>query len=464
MTKSANQIEHGTVSFGVAPDATLVVRFSGSWHLDRNLPPSTELIPVLDARPTAKRISFDTTALADWDSGLLSFLTETDELCRNRGIVADRAGLPTGLRRLLELAEAVPEKKGTQAAAKRESFFARVGNSTLAAEASAREFLSFVGQLTIAFGNLLRGRARYRSADLIEVIQQCGASAVGIVTLISFLVGVILAFMGAVQLSQFGAAIYVADLVGIGMVREMGAMMTAIIMSGRTGAAFAAKLGTMKVTEEFLGEAPNLAVLDGEIFTVTPTTQPAASVPGIVTCTLPPTRLGFASPSLFLITRSRQEGDGVAVFARTEDVTNAQAYMKAATMVIPLIHRWLGTEPRGTLNIVDLPEKGDAPFEDGSVLFTNVQSAEPYKLGDTLIHSLTHLYFHSSYPWLQEGVASFMGSLWLEQNLGKDAAIERLDNSRGALSLAEPGDTADRVRLVQASAEEAAGALGLSQR
>jgi hypothetical protein len=91
MTKSANQIEHGTVSFGVAPDATLVVRFSGSWHLDRDLPPSTELIPVLDARPTAKRISFDTTALADWDSGLLSFLTETDELCRNRGIVADRA-------------------------------------------------------------------------------------------------------------------------------------------------------------------------------------------------------------------------------------------------------------------------------------------------------------------------------------------------------------------------------------
>jgi hypothetical protein len=199
---------------------------------------------------------------------------------------------------------------------------------------------------------------------------------------------------------------------------------------------------TMKVTEEFFGEAPNLAVLDGETLTVTPTTQPAASVPGIVTCTLPPTRLGFASPSLFLVTRTRQEGNGVAVFARTEDVANAQAYMTAATMVIPLIHRWLGTEPRGALNIVDLPEKGDAPFEDGSVLFTNVQSAEPYKLGDTLIHSLTHLYFRSSYPWLQEGVASFMGSLWLEQNLGKDAAIQRLDNSRGALSLAEPGDTA----------------------
>ena len=84
----------------------------------------------------------------------------------------------------------------------------------------------------------------------MEVVQQCGPDAVGIVSLIAFLVGVILAFMGAVQLSQFGASIYVADLVGIGMVRDMGAMMTAIIMSGRTGAAFAAKLGTMKVTQE----------------------------------------------------------------------------------------------------------------------------------------------------------------------------------------------------------------------
>ena len=250
MADRENQTGRGTVSFGVANDATVVVRFSGSWHLNKNLPPATELIPALDSKPPPKRLSFDTAALAAWDSGLLSFITEADALCRTRGIVADRAGLPSGLRRLLELAEAVPEKKDTQATAKLDSFFARVGNSTLAAEAAAREFLSFVGQLTIAFGNMLRGKARYRTVDLIEVVQQCGASAVGIVTLISFLVGVILAFMGAVQLSQFGAAIYVADLVGIGMVREMGAMMTAIIMSGRTGAAFAAKLGTMKVTEE----------------------------------------------------------------------------------------------------------------------------------------------------------------------------------------------------------------------
>ncbi len=126
---------------------------------------------------------------------MLEFLTETDELCRARGIVTDRAGLPTGLQRLLELAEAVPEKKGTQAAPKRELFFARMGNATLAVGSSVGEFLAFVGKLVLALANFATRKARYRTVDLVEVIQQCGASAVGIVTLISFLVGVILAFI-----------------------------------------------------------------------------------------------------------------------------------------------------------------------------------------------------------------------------------------------------------------------------
>jgi phospholipid/cholesterol/gamma-HCH transport system permease protein len=93
-------------------------------------------------------------------------------------------------------------------------------------------------------------KVRFRTVDLLLLIQQSGARALPIVTLISFLVGVILAFVGAVQLKQFGAQLYVADLVGIGIVHELGAMMTGIIMAGRTGAAFAAQLGTMKVTQE----------------------------------------------------------------------------------------------------------------------------------------------------------------------------------------------------------------------
>jgi phospholipid/cholesterol/gamma-HCH transport system permease protein len=102
----------------------------------------------------------------------------------------------------------------------------------------------------LALARLARGRARMRRMDLALVVQQVGADALPIVALIGVLVGMILAFIGGVQLSLFGAEIYVANLVALGMAREMGAMMAAIIMAGRTGAAFAAELGTMQVNEE----------------------------------------------------------------------------------------------------------------------------------------------------------------------------------------------------------------------
>jgi phospholipid/cholesterol/gamma-HCH transport system permease protein len=96
----------------------------------------------------------------------------------------------------------------------------------------------------------MQGKARFRWVDLWMNIQDCGPSALPIITLISLLVGLILAFVGAVQLALFGAQIYIADLVGLGMTREMGGLMAAIIMSGRTGAAYAAQLGTMQVNSE----------------------------------------------------------------------------------------------------------------------------------------------------------------------------------------------------------------------
>lgn len=227
-----------------------MIKLSGPWHLTRNVPSAAILRRELESAAMLEKVSFDTSGLTNWDSGLIAFLVQTSEACRARGINQDRKGLPEGLRRLLELAEAVPEKKGTRSEVAKAPFFQRVGNMTLGYGLSIGEFMNFLGELTVAFGKFVRRKARYRTVDLIEAIQDCGSSAVGIVTLISFLVGVILAFMGAVQLSQFGASIYVADLVCIGMTRDMAAIMTAIIMSGRTGAAFAAKLGTMKVTQE----------------------------------------------------------------------------------------------------------------------------------------------------------------------------------------------------------------------
>jgi phospholipid/cholesterol/gamma-HCH transport system permease protein len=150
----------------------------------------------------------------------------------------------------MKLAETVPEKVGARAEAVHTSFIEELGKATISYAEALDEFLRFLGEVTIAFVKLFRGKARFRRADLMVIIQDCGASAFGIVTLISFLVGTILAFMGAVQLQQFGAAMYIADLVGIAMTRDMGGVMTAIIMAGRTGAAFAAQIGSMKVTQE----------------------------------------------------------------------------------------------------------------------------------------------------------------------------------------------------------------------
>ncbi|HEY7168947.1 MAG TPA: ABC transporter permease [Candidatus Binatia bacterium] len=238
------------ISFQRGDNATLLLRLNGTWRLRGGLLSADLVRDELEVPPKIRTIAFETPALAFWDSSILIFLTELSALCRQREIAVDRSGLPAGVRRLLELAEAVPEKKGARKEDLAIPFLERVGLSAIGTGNSLGEMLKFLGEMSITFFRLFRMKVRFRAVDLFLLIQQCGAQALPIVTLISFLVGVILAFVGAVQLKQFGAQIYVADLVGIAMIREMGAMMTGIIMAGRTGAAFAAQLGTMKVTQE----------------------------------------------------------------------------------------------------------------------------------------------------------------------------------------------------------------------
>src|SRR5579862_6748322 len=240
----------GELSFARADKSTLVVRLSGDWHLRHGLPSPDLVAKQLDAPPKPTRLTFDAAELGEWDSGLLAFLIGVNDLCLKRRLPADWSPLPEGVRGLIQLAEAVPEKVGARHEATHTSFIEEVGRGAISYAQGLDEFLRFLGEVAIAFGKLCVGRARFRRVDLMVVIQDCGASAFGIVTLVTFLVGIILAFMGTVELQQFGATIYVADLVGIAMTRDMGAMMTAIIMAGRTGAAFAAQLGSMKVTQE----------------------------------------------------------------------------------------------------------------------------------------------------------------------------------------------------------------------
>jgi phospholipid/cholesterol/gamma-HCH transport system permease protein len=164
--------------------------------------------------------------------------------------VPEREGARHGHGRIFQQVTAVPESQGARRQAVRESVLVRVGKKTLAVLEATQALLEFLGQAAMACGTLLRGRASFRRADFLLLVQETGAQALPIVALISFLVGLILAFVGAMQLRQFGAQIYVANLVGLGMVREMGAMMTGMIMAGRTGAAFAAQLGSMTVNQE----------------------------------------------------------------------------------------------------------------------------------------------------------------------------------------------------------------------
>jgi phospholipid/cholesterol/gamma-HCH transport system permease protein len=225
----------------------LRVRLYGEWVLSGGARSAAEISQRLSSAPRPTKISFDVRDLGAWDNILIEFLTRLEAIAGERGVEVDRSALPGGVERLIALARAVPEQVGTRRTVQRLDLLTRVCAGSLSFFASTADLVTFLGEAIIGIGRLLIGKARLRRSDLMLAIEDCGPDALPIVALTSFLIGLILAFVGAVQFQRFGAAVYVADLVGIGMVRELGAMMTAILMSGRTGAAFAANLGTMQV-------------------------------------------------------------------------------------------------------------------------------------------------------------------------------------------------------------------------
>jgi phospholipid/cholesterol/gamma-HCH transport system permease protein len=238
------------ISFSGPQEGVLTARLSGSWKIGQQLPESDEVIAQLHSSGGIRRLVFETGRIHDWDSSLLTFLMDIRDYCSANDIVFEKDGLPPGVGKLIALATAVPERKGARKKTMREPILARIGTSTLALWQAVSELLVFIGEAVVAFAKFLVGKAGFRRSDLTLLIQECGVDALPIVALISFLVGLILAFVGAVQLMMFGAQIYVANLVGIAMVRVLGAVMAGVVMAGRTGAAFAAQLGTMQVNEE----------------------------------------------------------------------------------------------------------------------------------------------------------------------------------------------------------------------
>ena len=230
-------------------DGTLVVRPTGDWTLDRSLPDIQAVVANAAPSSPVRAVAFDTSGLGTWDSSLLTFLYETVEYGQAHDLKVHTDTLPDSLARLVALSQAVPEEDTAQSA-ETPALLARLGEWGLRAYDEAVAFITFLGQALRSLVAILVGRGRMRWRTFGVALQSSTASALPIVTIISLLVGLIVAFLGAVVLRRFGAEYFVSYLVSYGMLRELGALMTAIIMTGRTGAAFAAELGSMKVGEE----------------------------------------------------------------------------------------------------------------------------------------------------------------------------------------------------------------------
>ncbi|MFH2137316.1 MAG: ABC transporter permease [Candidatus Omnitrophota bacterium] len=228
---------------------TLLVKLGGDWQISAGLLPITEITAQFTSHPDIAQINIIVSEELEWDSGLIAFLLKLSRECEQKNIQVDHKNLPQGAQKLLELALKVHDKNILPQEA-RESFFAKAGDKVWQIYESLCSGLDFLGDITVSFSRIITGKAYFRWDDFMLIVQRCGVDTLLLVCLISLLVGMILAFVGSIQLKIFGAQIFVADIVGIAMVRVLAAVMTGIIVSGRIGASFAAEIGMMESNEE----------------------------------------------------------------------------------------------------------------------------------------------------------------------------------------------------------------------
>ena len=227
----------------------LTLALAGTWRVGCGIPPTCSALQ--EQLQAVKKVLLDVNKLEGWDSAMLAFMTDIATICSEHKIEFDRSNLPDNAQKLIDLAIAVPEKKDASQKGKDNSgVLVQLGNWAFINKAGTLRMARFIGEITESLGRLFTGKAQMRSRDFWAVMMFVSVDALPIVSMIAFLIGLIIAFLGAVVLVDFGANHYVSYLVSYGMLREMGAVMTGVIMAGRTGSAFAAKLGSMKVTEE----------------------------------------------------------------------------------------------------------------------------------------------------------------------------------------------------------------------
>jgi phospholipid/cholesterol/gamma-HCH transport system permease protein len=194
-------------------------------------------------------VTFDLRNVHVADGSVMALIVELRTELDSRGLQAELVCATEKVERVVNLYSG-HEGVARQVKRKPESAIAHVGRATIAVKNEARDILDFLGNLVLAAYTLIRHPRAGHWKEVPPLVERSGADAVPIVALITLLVGFVMAFQSANQLKMFGANIYVADLVGIALTRELAPLMTAIIVCGRSGAAFAAEIGSMKVNEE----------------------------------------------------------------------------------------------------------------------------------------------------------------------------------------------------------------------
>ena len=197
----------------------------------------------------------------------------------------------------------------------------------------------------------------------------------------------------------------------------------------------------LRLTVEYPhGHAPNVALINGHPaqLTVTNVESVGAEINGVASAMVDNSTLGFEAPSLFVAARASRPAVNTTLWTLPIDEAAVQSWTSAVATVTPFLQSWLGQRPRAQLTILDLPDPDDAPFETGAMLATSIHEAPPEQLQNIMAHALTHAWMQSPRAWLSEGVAHFMGTLWVEKQRGRTRALEGLESARPALALAEP--------------------------
>lgn len=201
----------------------------------------------------------------------------------------------------------------------------------------------------------------------------------------------------------------------------------------------------LRLTVEFpQGNAPSVALVNGlpVQLNVADAHGIDADLSGIATASFEESAMGFLAPSLFVAVRKAHPAANLTAFTIPDNDISVQTWLAEDTAVTPFVQDWLGHQPRAQLTLLDLPDPQDSPFETGALLATSLGVGPSGKLDGVLVHTLAHAFLaspqHPEPAWLNEGVATFLESLWVEKQHGRDRALEMLESDRTALALVEP--------------------------